>query len=110
MGDRGNIVIDGVWFYTHWGGSEIKQDLQKALNKNSRWEDSAYLARIIFCQMIEGDTEGETGFGISLTMQDNEHPILFVDTESQEVIEKTEELKIVKKWTFEEFTKEDFTK
>ncbi|KKL14977.1 hypothetical protein LCGC14_2510200 [marine sediment metagenome] len=107
MGDRGNIVVHGVWLYTHWGGSDIKKDLQKALQRHLRWDDYIYLTRIIFDQM-KGNDFGETGFGISTKMCDNEWNILEVDCDHQVVIEKTEAGQEVKKWTFEEYVREKF--
>lgn len=91
MGDRGNIVVrqekdtnrGDVWFYTHWSGNQIAHAVHRALAKRERWNDDSYLARIIFCQLIDSDTEGTTGFGISTRMQDNEHPILVVDVPGQ---------------------------
>jgi len=43
MGDRGNIVVHEevkdedrtIYLYTHWGGSEIKKDLQEVLSRKS---------------------------------------------------------------------------
>ena len=73
MGDRGMIVVDNgyggnqIGLYTHWFGSNLLNTLQKALQKGKdRWDDPAYLARIIFCEMIAEDStnDGLTGFGI----------------------------------------------
>lgn len=79
MGDRAQIVVvtrgklgeegvDGVSLYTHWGGSEIMNDLADALESEggrNRANDPEYLARIIFCWMVGPESlEGETGFGI----------------------------------------------
>lgn len=92
MGDRGNIVIrssqnsiDDVWFYTHWSGSDIEQTARKALSKKWRWGDSSYLARIVFDELTAGQQGEETGFGISTKLQDNEHPILIIDDDKQQV-------------------------
>lgn len=87
MGDRGNIVVrqtsgtnrDDVWFYTHWSGSYMKEIIGKALALKQRWDDPSYLARIIFDKLTDGD-KGTTGFGISTSIGDNEHPILVVET------------------------------
>jgi hypothetical protein len=87
MGDRGNICIyeteksTPIFLYTHWGGSKLLKYLQTALQKHWRWTDAAFLTRIIFCVMIEGHESDETGFGISTSVCDNEHPIptLYVD-------------------------------
>ncbi len=79
MGDRGNIVCNGVFMYSHWGGYGLKEQLRNALKRGkSRWDDPSYLARIIFCEMIADDIMGTTGYGLSTSLCDNEHPILFV--------------------------------
>jgi len=109
MGDRGNIYIRenrdseyGIYFYTHWRGSDLKKILQDALKKQWRWYDEAYLNRIIFCELVKHDISGETGYGISLYKQDNEHPIVQVFTDSNEVeIGGTS-------WTFNEYIKQKF--
>lgn len=89
MGDRGNVrVVDGdfsVYLYSHWGGSDLPFDVQKALAKEWRWTDPAYLTRIIFEVLIEGQEHTETGFGISNSICDNEHPIIVVDCDKQQV-------------------------
>ena len=112
MGDRGNIFItrnddtknneQGIYLYTHWGGSYLKETLQAALRKKWRWNDEAYLTRIIFCEMIKGYESEETGFGISLEEQDNEHPIVYVLTDTQEVIVEGH------CYTFQEFIDKEF--
>lgn len=85
MGDRGNIEIaqpstkpeggeTSIFLYTHWGGSELCQNLASALEKGrGRWEDPAYMTRIIFNE-LQGDDRGTTGFGISIEEIDPEHP------------------------------------
>lgn len=101
MGDRGNIVVlqqgyskdgkidgfDQVWFYSHWGGSGLPEDLRNTLARKERWDDDVYLARMIFCEMVSnGDNlKGSTGLGISCRITDNEHKILVVDVPNQKV-------------------------
>lgn len=86
MGDRGNVLIGGVYLYTHWGGSELAEDVQTALGRRERWNDTAYLARIIFCQMIPPEAyQSETGFGIGTERPDNEHLVIEVDCEEERV-------------------------
>jgi hypothetical protein len=95
MGDRGNIAVlqhgdskdapEQVWFYTHWSGSEIEQTLRTALARRQRWSDESYLARIIFCELVKGSENEETGFGISTGLSDNEYPILVCDVPNQRV-------------------------
>lgn len=92
MGDRGNIVVrssqsnrDDVWFYTHWSGSEVKEIAARALGKRWRWDDASYLARIVFDELTAGSVGEETGFGISSSIGDNEHPIVVIDADKQRV-------------------------
>lgn len=112
MGDRANIVAQypgkkEVFFYTHWDGSKIKQTLARALERGKpRYDDSAYLARIIFSELIKDDVLGETGFGIALDIVDNEHPLLVVDFANKVVREESESRNTIEEWDFEEFVHE----
>jgi hypothetical protein len=91
MGDRANILVkedgsdSGLWLYTHWNGSSLPHVLQAALKKKWRWDDTPYLARIIFCEMVKGDVEGETGFGISTRECDGGDRVLEVRVDEQTV-------------------------
>lgn len=94
MGDRANVkVIEGestVYLYTHWTGTNLPGVLQAALKHagqdQSRWNDGAYLARIIFCAMISCEaSQSKTGFGISSVVGDGEDRILTVDVDNQTV-------------------------
>ena len=90
MGDRANILVkDGpsqVYLYTHWSGQELPEILRQALIRGrNRWDDGQYLARIIFCEMVQGDILGESGYGISSKVQDGDDRILEVNTVTQTV-------------------------
>ena len=96
MGDRGNIIVkqgaghEPVWLYAHDLGSELAAVLRRALNRRRRWNESPYLTRIIFCEMLaEYDATkaltGESGFGVSTWECDNEHDYLLVDPEAKTV-------------------------
>ena len=72
MGDRGNIVVinkkwksneyEGVWLYSHWGGSRLEETARKAVDGSGRIGDPSYLTRIIFCNMIaDGFRDMDTG-------------------------------------------------
>jgi hypothetical protein len=115
MGDRANIVIeqgDGsrVWLYSHWGGSEMPETLQKALRLRERWDDTAYFASIVYLTMRDGN-DATTGFGITTRITDNEYPILVVDCDKQAITIEDEpdgtrakyHPCIGKTFTFEEF-------
>jgi len=89
MGCRANVFIKesgeetkGVFLYTHWGGEELVEDVQRALSKRWRWDDYSYLARIIFCEMIKGEEDQETGFGISCLVGDGGHRIIRIDCDA----------------------------
>ena len=91
MGDRANVVIQNgedpdLYLYTHWNGDHLPSVLQRALRRGeSRWDEDHYLARIIFCSMVEGDMDGLTGFGIGTCRGDYNHPDLVVNTRDQAV-------------------------
>lgn len=91
MGDRANVYIrndssSGVYLYTHWSGSELAATVQSALVRGkSRWTDTPYLTRIIFCEMVKGAEMDLTGFGIAAQLCDNSHPIIVVDCDKQAI-------------------------
>jgi hypothetical protein len=110
MGDRGNIVIEDsgerVYLYTHWKGSDIGLIVSKALARRQRWDDPPYLACIIFDELTDGQKSGETGYGISSRLGDNEHPVLVVDCAKQLVRFEDDEGKPTGgKSSFEEWAK-----
>ena len=93
MGDRSNIVVvqpdnSRVWLYGHWMGEDNYRVAGAVLSKRLRWNDPAYLARMLFENMIEGGYDKETGFGISTTMQDNEYPIVVLRPDQTVVLEE----------------------
>jgi hypothetical protein len=90
MGDRANIVLhEGrggqLYFYTHWQGRDLPVILQRALARRQRWNDEAYLARIIFGEMTAQEPLGSLNFGISTRLGDNEYPLLVVDVQHQRI-------------------------
>lgn len=89
MGDRGNICLHDngqtIYLYTHWRGSDLAEIAKAALVRGkSRWDDPAYLYRVIFQELIGKDT-GLTGFGLSGGICDNEHPVIHIDASKQSV-------------------------
>jgi len=85
MGDRANVLISGVYLYTHWGGRHLPFIVRDALKKKWRWDDDAYLTRIVFCEMVKGQEAEETGFGICSYMPDNEHPVIELNCDNQTI-------------------------
>ena len=93
MGDRSNIVIQDsyngevlgrVYLYGHWMGPGAIDCALHGL-RSGRSTDAAYLARIIFSDMIRDDIDGETGYGITATMTDNEYPVIVIDAGAERV-------------------------
>jgi len=81
MGDRNNIKItytngQSIYLYSHWGGSELREIVVKALEKSGRVDDESYFARVLFCKMLGDDLRdwrGETGFGIAPYAPDQDY-------------------------------------
>ena len=119
MGDRCNIVMkqegnEGyVFFYGHWSGSDFVHAVQRALKKKWRWDDAAYLARIIWDEFCL-ERGQETGFGIATRLIDNEHDLCVIDVEKKLVTRCKENTSSrsgrdcdigasVQSWSFDEF-------
>lgn len=81
-----------VWLYSHWGGYELPGRLQAGLIAGkSRWNDPSYLNKIIIGHAVPVDNwSAPTGYGISCSIQDNEHPVLVVDIPAQQVFVMSE--------------------
>lgn len=93
----------GVYLYTHSEGDLLPENVQNSLKMEQRWSDHQYLARIIFCRMIDEDNlNGTTGFGISGQVGDGEKRILQVDAGQQEVTAWVGDL-MAARWSFEEY-------
>lgn len=99
MGDRCNVVVTelsakgltpkaaaelkgSVVLYSHWGGESIVTTTKEGMRKGrGRFNDPAYLTRILFSNMIRADINSETGFGISSGgFGDGEYNVIVVDT------------------------------
>ena len=117
MGDRGNIVMrynsksrkTDIYFYTHNSGSEIGAIARRALAKRLRWDDDAYLGRIVFGELTRDAYSEETGFGVGPMPCDNSHDYLVIDCDNQKVLRCAHDVtsnkmgKILKQWSFDEF-------
>ena len=105
MGARTQVKIEpsNVYLYSHWGSGNILLTVQEAMKKKWRWDDEEYLARIMFCEMID-DIEGETGYGIGSSEHGDLDNIVIVNCETQTITYKESYGdKEPKKWTFNEF-------
>lgn len=83
MGNRNSIVIqeaneygvetNPLYLYSHWHGQELDQVVATALARGrSRWNDSAYLTRIIVSDLLKDFIDDTVGFGISQIPQDHD--------------------------------------
>lgn len=79
-----------VCIYQHWDGYALGNFVRNAISKQQRWSDHEYLARIIFCTMLQDEEQlkGSTGFGLSTRPdhEDIEYYVL-VDCDAQTVTE-----------------------
>ena len=72
MGVRTDIKLvyekqSKIYLYSHWDEAEtLKETIKDVLKRKLRWDDNAYLARMIFSAIVKEDIDGETGYGISL--------------------------------------------
>lgn len=107
MGARAQVKIEehgaAVYLYTHWGAGSIVETVKTALRKKWRWTDSEYLTRIIFCQMVKGDEEGETGFGIGTGVHGDIEILVTVNVPCQTVTVKDVYGDKEQTMTFEQF-------
>lgn len=105
MGDRGNVLVkedsedSGIYLYTHWYGTELPDIVSAALKRGkSRWGDTPYLTRIIFCDMVEGNEREETGYGIGKHEVSGNHELIVVNDKAQTVTIGDA------KWSYKEFS------
>jgi hypothetical protein len=95
MGDRAHIVVKSgdskVYLYTHWRGSDLPKVVRAGLLRASEREggqrlaDGPYLTRMLFCDLIDGDVDGSTGFGIASTPCEDTSRDVLVDVDAQTV-------------------------
>jgi hypothetical protein len=102
VGDRANILVkdgeDEVHLYSHWMGSRLPNILQHSMKRGrERWDDPSYLARIIFCDMVDGYEKDLTGFGISNRVGDGDNRIAVVDVAKRTITISGQS------WSFQEF-------
>jgi hypothetical protein len=92
MGDRSNIVVeqaDGqrIFLYGHWMGADAINVVSQVLSRHERWGDESYLTRMLFSKMVEGNLDGDTGYGISTYQVDNDgYPLIIIKPASQTIM------------------------
>jgi len=90
MGDRAQVHVVGnwntdVWLYTHWGARALPTDVKEVIARGERLSQAEYLARMIFCSMVNGDEDGATGYGIGSAKHGDVYRVATVDTDEQEL-------------------------
>lgn len=91
MGDRGNVFIRGsrydvktrsekpakagIWIYGHWSGYKFPMYVRERLRKAGNYGVSV--------AALLDEEPGEHTWEVSLSMQDNEYPIVFIDNYNQ---------------------------
>lgn len=110
MGSRAQILIEDekVYLYTHWGANDLEEDLKHILNTDKargRWDDSEYLTRIIFSEMIKDDIDGATGYGIGGSEHGDIQLLITLNIENQHVIieDKYSDNDIMEYFSFQDF-------
>ena len=70
--------------------------MSKVIAKRARWNDSPYLARMVFSEMVRGQLDSDTGYGITPWPEvcDNEHELVILDTGSGRVNEVSPDLAV----------------
>lgn len=89
----------GVCLITNRMVGDLPCKLQEALVQSwGHWNDTQYLARIIFCEMVVGSVDRLTGFGISSLPWDVEYQLIDVNPDKQTVSIEGQA------WSFEDFS------
>lgn len=89
MGCRAQVHIKdtNVYLYTHWNGNTLADVVRRAIIRGyERSDDPEYLARIIFCEMVKGDIDGTTGYGIGTTPNADNEWLIEVSCRNQTVV------------------------
>lgn len=114
MGSRSNIAIhfgnddhgqpQRVYLYSHWDGEAIAKHLRDACKAGARLNDAQYFARIVFQRML-GTDKGESGYGISPGICDNQYKVLVVNCDQDRVTVEDGEGNVVdgREWTLGAF-------
>tara|TARA_R110002020_G_scaffold128694_3_gene288395 strand:- start:3387 stop:3815 length:429 start_codon:yes stop_codon:yes gene_type:complete len=126
MGNRNNIIVHQpsyvgedlppLYLYSHWTGSELVKVVANAIEKTDSQQIGTpdTFTRILFCEMIKNDVDGDRGFGISVGFppdQDSENIPIHIhwDTSSTEnKVGWIVEFPLVIKYGGLEFTAEQF--
>lgn len=112
MGDRANIIIKdtGIAMYLHWGAKTVEKQIKTVLQKRERWDEPAYLARMIFNETTKDLKSDILGSGLYVVNSDNEvwdgHIIIIINCKEETVAVRDNEQGTLRLYTFEEFVKQ----
>lgn len=87
LGDRGQVFVEdtGVYLYTHWHATPLPGIVAGALDKEARWGDPEYLARIVFEAMVRRGGNETTGFGIGTAQHGDVWRVVRLNCDEQTV-------------------------
>jgi hypothetical protein len=88
MGTRAQVLVNGVYLYQNSDGDNLFKKVCLSVNRAiAAWRDNdpEYLARIIFCDMIQGDERGTAGFGIGSEPFDDINFLVVVDIDEKTI-------------------------
>lgn len=95
MGDRSSIIIrqhdfgndQGIEIYGHWAGTDIVNNLPKAITRaRDRWDDESYFTRIIIHNILEDIAVANSSLGCGIEITDNYQISNHADLEYNPVI------------------------
>lgn len=114
MGTRGQVIIceagnPDIVLYQHCDGDTLLAAVKRAISKGQRWNDTPYLTRIIFCEMMltygEDHINGTSGFGIQTHRQDDTNFDIIVNMNDKLVTQYAGNKKT--QYTFEDMCDDD---
>jgi hypothetical protein len=75
-----------VYLYTHNGGDKLVNIVYEVLSMQTRWDDSDYLTRLIFCAMVPNNRwNDEYGYGIGTGLYDDIDILVSIDVPNQKI-------------------------
>lgn len=98
------IKDSGIFLYQHCDGDSLMDTVVKAVNGpvgKCRQNDPEYLARIIFCEMVKGNEDGETGYGIGKSIHGDIVYLVTVDCKKRTITETNDVSDVLRVVDFE---------
>jgi len=92
MGCRGQVCVKmwdndpDVYLCTHYTAHNLPDLVRQVILDGRRIEDNSYLARIIFCQMVQSHLFDDRGFGIDTCLYTDIQVLVTVDPDKKKVV------------------------